>query len=138
MHRRKAIVSISLILSLFNIQNKTIPALVSLRDAKSVSSPESPREVENFRSFEDTLESVADNDLHSELVEDTPLRSYAATKDSSQEQDIEEIPLDETIKEDTADVLGDSGVPLEEIINERQGSSSADGTCSVLIETVRF
>ena len=137
MHRRKAIVSISLILSLFNIQNKTIPALVSLRDAKSVSSPESPREVENFRSFEDTLESVADNDLHSELVEDT-LRSYAATKDSSQEQDIEEIPLDETIKEDTADVLGDSGVPLEEIINERQGGGSADGTCSVLIATVRF
>lgn len=111
--------------------NKTIPALVSLRDAKSVSSPESPREVENFRSFEDTLESVADNDLHSELVEDTPLRSYAATKDSSQEQDIEEIPLDETIKEDTADVLGDSGVPLEEIINERQGSGSADVKPSV-------
>ena len=130
MHHRKAIVSISLILSLFYIQNKTIPALVSLRDAKSVSSPESPREVENFRSFEDTLESV----LNSELVEDKPLRSYAARKDSSQEQDIEEIPLDETIKEDTADVLGDNGVPLEEIINERQGSGSADGTCSVLTD----
>jgi len=84
------------------------------------------------------LESVVDNDFSSELVEDNPLRSYAATKDSSQEQDIEEIPLDETIKEDTADVLRDNGVPLEEIINERQGSGSADGTCSVLIETVKF
>ena len=128
----------SSILSLFYIQNKTIPALVSLRDAKSVSSPESPREVEHVRHFEDTLESVADNDLHSELFEDKPLRSYAATKDSSQEQEIEEIPLDETIKEDAADVEGDNGVPLEEIVNERQGSSSADGTCSVLIDAVRF
>ena len=114
-------------LCLFYHQNKKILEDFSSRDGNGHSSPESPRESEPGLQFENTLGSVRGNDFFSEHVEE-PLRSYAseARKDSLQEEDVEEIPLNEQIKEKVADVLGDNGVPLDEIVSERQ-DSSVDG-----------
>lgn len=111
--------------------NKKILEDFSSRDGNGHSSPESPRESEPVLQFENTLGSLRGNDFFSEHVEE-PLRSYAseARKDSLQEEDVEEIPLNEQIKEKVADVLGDNGVPLDEIVSERQDSSVDGGRSS--------
>ena len=114
----------------FFCQNKRLPADLDLRDDNDDngnSSPRSVKETEPAWRFEETLESVRDEGLIPDRIEE-PLRTYAtkAREDSLQEQDIEDIPLDEPIKEEVADVLGDNGVPLDDLINEKQ-DGSVDG-----------
>jgi len=117
-----------------NELNKRLPADLDLRDDNDDngnSSPRSVKETEPAWRFEETLESVRDEGLIPDRIEE-PLRTYAAKarEDSLQEQDIEDIPLDEPIKEEVADVLGDNGVPLDDLINEKQDGSVDGGRAS--------
>ena len=108
---------------LFYHQSKSIPTDFTSRDYNGNSTPESVKDTEPYRQFEDTLESVKNDDFIPDRIEE-PLRSYVAQerRDSLQEQEIEDIPLEEPIRETVADALGDNGVPLDELIDDKQDS----------------
>ena len=108
---------------------------ISRRDFRDItSSPEPVKEEEPhslFDSFKETVtESLRDDD--------EPQRAYAAERSNSPHQsDIEDIPLEDTIQEKVADVLGDHGVPLGDVDNEEDNSyedgrnSPGDGMSSM-------
>ena len=96
------------------LQNNTAPENVASRDDNGNTTPESSvKEDEGF--IPDRIEEQ--------------LQSFGAQlrQDSVQEQEeVEDIPFEENIQQEVADVLGDNGVPLEELMDEQQ-NSSADG-----------
>ena len=95
------------------LQNKTVPEDVASRDDNGNATPESFKEDEGF--IPDRIEE--------------PLQSFAAQlrQDSAkEEEEVEDIPLEENIKQEIVDVLGDNGVPLEELMDEQE-DSSVDG-----------
>ena len=92
------------------LQNKTVREDVASRDDNGNATPESFKEDEGF--IPDRIEE--------------PLQSFAAQlrQDSVQEEEeVEDIPLEENIKQKVADVLGDNGVPLEELMDEQEDNS---------------
>ena len=87
------------------------------------SSPEPVKEEEPqslFDSFKETVtESLRDDD--------EPQRAYAAERTSSPHQsDIEDIPLEDTIQEKVAGVLGDHGVELGGLVDNKEDNSYED------------
>ena len=95
-------------------QNNTVLHEIASRFDNGNSTPEFLKDTEPARESEDAY-SVRDEGLIPDHIEE-PLRDYAeqARRDSVQEQEIEDIPLEEDVKEEVADALGDNGVPLEE------------------------
>ena len=88
------------------------------------SSPEPVKEEEPqslFDSFKETVtESLRDDD-------DEAKGAYAAERrNSSQQSDIEDIPLTDTIQEKVTDVLGDHGVPVGGLFDDKEDNSQED------------
>ena len=75
-----------------------------------------PEPFSQFESLKDTLpESLRD---------DEPVRGHAAERsDSPRESEIEDIPIEETVQNEVADFLGDNGVPVDYLVNDRKDSS---------------
>lgn len=87
------------------------------------SSPEPVKEEEPqslFDSFKETVtESLRDDD--------EPKGAYVAERrNSSQQSDIEDIPLEDTIQEKVADILGDHGVPVGGLFDDKEDKSQED------------
>lgn len=99
----------------------SLAADITRRDFRDInSSPEPVKEEEPqslFDSFKETVtESLRDDD--------EPQRAYAAERSNSPHQsDIEDIPLEDTIQEKVADVLGDHGVELGRLVDNKDDNS---------------
>ena len=99
---------------------------ITRRDFSDIkSSPEPVKEEEPqslFDSFKETVtESLRDDD------DDEPKGAYAAERrNSSQQSDIEDIPLADTIQEKVTDVLGDHGVPVGGLFDDKEDNSKED------------
>jgi len=118
--------------SIYIHQITSLEADITRRDFRDInSSPEPVKEEEPqslFDSFKETVtESLRDDD--------EPQGAYAAERSNSPHQsDIEDIPLEDTIQEKVADVLGDHGVTLGGLVDDKEDksyeerrNSSADG-----------
>lgn len=106
---------------LFCYQITSLAADIATRDFNGVnSSPEPVKEEEPLSLFDSFKETVTES-----FRDDEPQRAYAAAErsDSAHESEIEDIPIEETIHSKVADVLGDNGVPLQDLVDGRQGSS---------------
>ena len=105
-------------------QITSLAADITRRDFRDMnSSPETVKEEEPqslFDSFKETVtESLKDDD--------EPQRAYAAQRSNSPHQsDIEDIPLEDTIQEKVADVLGDHGVPIGDLVDDNEDKSYED------------
>jgi len=98
-----------------------LAADITRRDFRDISSsPEPVKEEEPqslFESFKETVTETLRDD-------DEPQRAHAAERsNSSHQSDIEDIPLEDTIQEKVADVLGDHGVTVEGLADEKEGTS---------------
>lgn len=109
---------------LFIRQITSLAGDISRRDFRDItSSPELVKEEEPqslFDSFKETVtESLRDDD--------EPQRASAAERsDSPHQSDIEDILLEDTIQEKVADVLGDHGVPLGDLVDNKEDNSYED------------
>lgn len=96
-------------------QVNSVPPYMTARNEPEPFSP--------FDSFKDTLaESLRD---------DEPVRRHEMERnDSPHESEVEDIPLEEALQNQVADVLGDNGVPVDNFVYDRK-DSSANGKPSV-------
>ncbi|PFX17082.1 Doublecortin domain-containing protein 2 [Stylophora pistillata] len=97
------------------VQVNSVPPYMTARNEPEPFSP--------FDSFKDTLaESLRD---------DEPVRRHEMERnDSPHESEVEDIPLEEALQNQVADVLGDNGVPVDNFVYDRK-DSSANGKPSV-------
>ncbi|KAJ7351083.1 hypothetical protein OS493_036898 [Desmophyllum pertusum] len=104
-----------------------LAADIASRDLNGInSSPESAKEAEPLSLFESFKDTVTES-----LRDDEPQRDHTAERtDSPHESEIEDIPIEETIHSKVADFLGDNGVPLEDLVDDKQDNSD-DGKPSV-------
>lgn len=86
------------------------------------SSPEPVKEEEPLSLFDSFKETVTES-----FRDDEPQGTYAAERSNSpHESEIEDIPIEDTIKEKVADVLGDNGVPLGDPVDDKEDKSDDD------------
>lgn len=113
-----------------NEANNTVLPEIASRFDNGNTTPEFIKDTEPAQEYEDSY-SVRDEGLIPDHIEE-PLREYAeqARRDSVQEQEMENIPLEVDVKEEVADVLGDNGVPLEEAIDNKEDGSVSGGRVS--------
>ena len=102
------------------IQVTSLAADIATRDFNGInSSPEAAKEEEPQSLFDSFKETVTES-----LRDDEPQSGYAAERsESPHESEIEDIPIEETIHNKVADVLGDSGVPLQDLVDDKQDSA---------------
>ncbi|XP_078384378.1 doublecortin domain-containing protein 2-like isoform X2 [Oculina patagonica] len=99
----------------------SLAADIAARDFNGVnSSPEPVKEEEPTSLFDSFKETVTES-----LRDDEPQRAYAAAErsDSPHESEIEDVPIEETIQNKVADVLGDNGIPLDNLVDDKQDGS---------------
>ena len=90
------------------MQVNSLPPYMAARDK--------PEPFSQFESLKDTLPES--------LRGDEPVRGHAAERsDSPHESEIEDIPIEETVQNEVADFLGDNGVPVDYLVNDRKDSS---------------
>ena len=107
-------------MSLFCRQINNLAADIASRDLNGInSSPESAKEAEPLSLFESFKDTVTES-----LRDDEPQRDHTAERtDSLHESEIEDIPIEETIHSKVSDFLGDNGVPLENLVDDKQDNS---------------
>ena len=94
---------------------------IARRDFRDInSSPEPVKEEESqslFESFKETVTETLRDD-------DEPQGAHTTERSNSPHQsDIEDIPLEDTIQEKVADVLGDHGVTVAGLDDDKEGRS---------------
>lgn len=103
-------------------------ALVASKDDPEDATPESLMEAEPVRQFEN-LESSRDEGFIPDRIEE-PLRAFAGhfRQDSEEEEEPpkQDTPVDESIMDKVTDFLGDHGIPLGELIDNKQDNSVED------------
>ena len=73
------------------------------------------------------FDSLKETVTESQRDDDESHRAYAAEQSNSPHQsDIEDIPLEDTIREKVTDVLGDHGVALGGLVDDKEDKSSED------------
>lgn len=102
------------IISISCYQISSLAADIATRDFNGVNSSPEPVKEEEPSLFDSFKEAVTES-----LRDDEPQRSYAAAErsDSPHESEVEDIPIEETIQNKAADVLGDSGIPLQDLVD---------------------
>ncbi|XP_068706135.1 doublecortin domain-containing protein 2-like isoform X2 [Montipora foliosa] len=103
-------------------------ALVASKDEPEDATPESLMEAEPVRQFEN-LESSRDEGFIPDRIEE-PLRAFVGhfRQDSEEEEEPpkQDTPVDESIMDKVTDFLGDHGIPLGELIDNKQDNSVED------------
>lgn len=104
-------------------QITSLAADITRRDFNGInSSPEPVKEEEPLSLFDSFKETVTES-----LRDDEPQGTYAAERSNSpHESEIEDIPIEDTIKEKVADVLVDHDVPLGDPVDDKEDKSDED------------
>ena len=76
-------------------------------------------EPEPFSPFDSLKDTLAES-----LRDDEPVRGHVTeSSDSPHESEIEDIPIEETLQDQVANVLGDNGVPVDNFVFSRKDSA---------------
>ena len=105
-------------------QITTLAADIARRDFRDINSSPEPLKEEEPQSLFDSFKETVTESLRDD---DEPQRAYAVERSNSPHQsDIEDIPLEDTIQEKVADVLGDHGVPIGDLVDDNEDKSYED------------